>query len=289
MNKKGVEITFNWIFVIVAGSVLLLFFMYFSWKQIGLFNKIGVNEIVENINNEIDSFSIGLSSSKLVQVPKDVVFSFRCGNVIYKDTKKDTLNLIYSKGNLQNSFILWTKAWMFPFKIDNFYYAANNNKRFFVIGNDNLLFDVPDKFKKFNNLNQEINPDDVIVDFTNSNIFNNHKDNRVLVVDKSKGLITFYPERKREEFYGDGMLLGAMFTDYEDYVCLKNKALDRLNIITELYKKKTDLLKLNSKCSLQYTQVQKTLDLFKREPLKYKSLLIDQNDQIKKNGCANVF
>ncbi len=288
MNKKGVEITFNWIFVAVAGSILLLFFIYFSWKQIDLFNEIGVNEIVDNINNQIDSLSVGLSSNKVVKLPNDVVFEFKCGNVFYKGLKKDTKNLIYARGNFSNEFNLWTKAWVFPFKIDNIYYAENVEKRFFILGSDSFFFDMPDKFRKFNSLNQ-VNKNDVIIDFTNSNYFNTYKENRVLVVDAGKNLVTFYPEKKQEEFYDESMLFGALFTDYEGYKCLKNKTLQRLELMSDIYKKKASLLKANSRCNTQYSELEKTFNFFKNDPLKYKGVLNQQNEQIKRDGCVNVF
>ena len=288
MDKKGVEITFNWIFVIISGSILLFFFMYFAFNQIDLFNKIGINEVTANINDEIDAFSIGISSSKTVEMPKNVVFNFKCGEVIYKDSRKDTLNLIYGKDDFRSKFNLWTKAWIFPFKIDNLYYASNSDKKFFVIGDDNFLFDIPDKFKKSNKL-EDVKKEDIIVEFTNTNIFSKYNENKVLAINRDAGLITFYPEKQKEEFYGDAMILGSMFTDFDDYKCLKEKSLVRLGLIADLYKEKIEFLKLNSKCGFQYNQIDRSLDLFKKEPLKYYKVLEDQNNQLKRDGCIGVF
>ena len=289
MDKKGVEITFNWIFVIIAGSVLLMFFIYFAWQQIGLFNEIGIKEITNNINNEIDAFSIGISSNKIVELPKDISFSFKCGEVVYKTESKDTLHLVYSNGKLKDKFNLWTNAWIFPFKIDNLYYASELNKRFIILGDDGFAFNLPEKFQKLNSLNQDVRKDDVIVDFTKGNYNFRFKDNKVLAVDKEKSLVTFYPENKKEEFYSEAMIYGAMFSDYEEYTCLKKKALERLGIMSELYKKKANLLKLNSKCNFLYGEMDKTLDLFKKEPLRYKKIIEEQNDNIKRGGCISVF
>ncbi len=283
------EITFNWIFVIIAGSVLLMFFLFFAWKQIGLFNKLGINEVVSSLNNEIDSFSIGISLNKAVELPKGVDISFRCGEVLFKGAKKDTLHLVYADGIFREKFNLWTNAWIFPFKIDNLYYATNLDKKIFVIGNENFFFNIPDKFPKSNSLNQEIKKNDVLVDFTNSNLQTRFRENKAIAIDESRNIITFYPENKKEEFYGEEMIYGAIFSDYEEYGCLKKKALDRLGIISELYKKKAGLLKLNSKCNFLYNEIEKTLDLFRKEPLKFKSVLIEQNDNLKRSGCASVF
>ena len=289
MDKKGIEITFNWIFVIIAGSVLLMFFLFFAWKQIGLFNKLGINEVVSTLNNEIDSFSIGISLNKVVELPKGVDIEFKCGEVLFKGARKDTLHLIYADGNFREKFNLWTNAWIFPFKIDNLYYATNLNNKFYIIGNENFFFNIPDKFPKSNSLNQEIKKDDIIIDFGNSNLQARFRENKVLVIDNSRNMITFYPENKKEEFYGEEMIYGAMFSSYEEYSCLKKKALERLEIISNLYKKKAGLLKLNSKCNFLYNEMEKTLDLFKREPLKYKEVMKEQNDNIRRSGCTSVF
>ena len=289
MNKKGVEISFSWMFGIIVGVILLIFFVYFAFKQVGLFNKIGINEVVESINNEINAFSTSGSSNKIVELPSDVVFSFRCGDVIYKNAKKDTNNLIYGDNVFRNRFNLWTKSWVFPFRIGNFYYASNLENRYFILGNENFFFNIPSKFKKFNSINEELKKDDIIIDFTNSNIYSKYRENRVLVVDKDNGIITFYPENKRDEFFGEEMLYGGLFSNYNEYNCLKNKALRKLGLITELYKKKADLLKINSKCSFQYNELQKSLDLFKKDPKNYKDAIIEQNEQIKRNSCIGAF
>ena len=85
------------------------------------------------------------------------------------------------------------------------------------------------------------------------------------------------------------MLIGAMFTNYEDYKCLKIKALNKLSLISDLYKKKAELLKINSKCSFQYNELQRSLDLFKKDPLRYEKVINEQNNQIKRDGCVNLF
>ena len=289
MDKRGIEITFSWIFITLAGSIILLFFIYFAWKQVGLFNTIGVNEVVANINNEIDAFSIGVSSNKVVKLPGDVSFTLKCGEVFYKNSKKDTQNLIYGKGEFRDSFNLWTKEWVFPFKIDNFYFAGDLNKKIYVIGNENFLFNIPDNFKTYDNLNKKPQKEDIIIDFSNSNLQSSYKNNKVIVVDKDKSIFTIYPENQKEEFYSDGMLLGAIFSDFEDYKCLKKKASEKLGLISELYKKKSSLMKLNSKCLFLYNQIEKTLGLFEKEPLKYKNNLVEQNNQLKRDGCPNLF
>ena len=289
MDKKGVEITYNWIFVAIAGSILLMFLIYFAWQQVGLFNKIGVNEIVNSINNEINSFSIGVSSNKVIDLPNDVVFSFKCGDIFYKDARKDTTRLIYAEGSFSDKFNLWTDSWSFPFKIDNLYFVTDLDKRFFVVGNENFFFNIPDKIQKFNIVNQEIKKNDIIVDFSNSGFQTRFKNNKIINIDKESSLITFFPENKKDEFYSESMIYGAMFSNYEEYSCLKKRARERLSIMADLYKKKAELLKTNSKCGFLYSEMEKNLDLFKREPIKYKGMLIEQNNNIKREGCSGVF
>ena len=289
MNKKGVEITFNWIFVAVAGAILLMFFIYFAWKQIDLFNTLGINEVVLGIDNEINAFSTSGSSNKIVQIPSGVSFKFSCGEVVYETSKKDTLRLIYGDDILRDNYVLWTRSWNFPFFIDNLYYASKSEKNFYVIGNNNFLFNIPGKFKKFEQEPNEAGKSSVIVDFTNSGSEKRFPEDKVLVVDKTNNIVTFYPENKKEEFFSEEMLYGAMFTDFDDYRCLKEKSLERIKIIAELYKKKAELLKAGSKCSFNYDKLKEALELFKENPIMYKDVLIEQDETIKRNGCVGVF
>ncbi|MBI2672058.1 hypothetical protein HYX16_03940 [Candidatus Woesearchaeota archaeon] len=289
MDKKGVEITFNWIFVAVAGAILLMFFIYFAWKQIDLFNTLGINEVVLGVDNEINAFSVSGSSNKIVQIPSGVSFKFSCGEVLYKNAKKDTLRLIYGDNVLRDNYVLWTRSWNFPFFIDNLYYTSKDNKNFYVIGNNNFLFNIPGKFKKSEQAPNEAEKSSVIVDFTNSGFEKRFPETKVLAVDKANNIVTFYPENKKEEFYGEEMLYGAMFTNFDDYKCLKEKSLARISIIADLYKKKAELLKSGSKCSFNYDKLKEALDLFKENPIRYKDVLTEQDETIKRNGCPGVF
>ena len=100
-----------------------------------------------------------------------------------------------------------------------------------------------------------------------------------------------------ENFYlNEEMLKGAIFSA-KSYACLSNKLLERLNMISDIYLQKANMLRLKTydeQCDSLYTSFIKNLDELKTSKdkdklLTIKDLLEEQNRMLDRNGCVEIF
>jgi len=290
MNKKG--FTFNWIFVLIAGTLLLLFFVGFAYKHIGISTQLGNKQILFNLESDIQSYSKALQSDKILKIPQGLNVDFRCGGLHVEEEFKETDLLIFSPNQLQGDIYIWTQSWDYPFKITNMFYVASKETTFFVVDNAEIFQEIPQRFKKVflnqgNNLisSKLMDPKAVFVFGGDVVLPSNYK----------AKVVQIYPNLELKingqstQYYGDSLLYGAIFSkNYEDFVCLQNKALDDLERIIMIYKGKADLLKIRRECSLMYNELSRLLGEFVNNP-GYYDLIKNQNRNLEKSGCAPVY
>lgn len=153
MNKKGDGEQFNWIFVIVSGSIILGFFIMFTFKYIELQEKKQDVDTVRFFGGKVLSAASKLEvGSGGAAVDSNEQEGLRFGyttNLGYKCNGNESLVLI-NKGSTAwyklddeivfmnkemkvNALDLWILPWAFPFHITNFIYLADPKTTFYLV------------------------------------------------------------------------------------------------------------------------------------------------------------
>jgi len=139
-SKRGaLEVQFNWVFVMVAGALILVFFFGIVQKQREMSNA----KIADSLLTNIESISTGAAVATGTVQPVDLPnlgIGFEC---------TDECLCTYSIGDIRNEYkdkiifaptlikgnqmILWTLDWKVPFRATNFVYATTRNDKYFFI------------------------------------------------------------------------------------------------------------------------------------------------------------
>ncbi len=251
MNKKkrgAIEISFGWLFAIIAGAFILFLAIYFSTRLINT-QKAETSaetgtEIGILLNPLETSFESGQTTS--ITIPAETRINNRCENfsgfgrqVIQLDQKsfskwtKTNIDIgfenkyIFSNDEIEGrKFYIFSKPFSFPFKVADLIYmtSANDiycfidapyeiNEELFNLNQSNMLIEnCPEGSIKicFNNMDCEIN-----VDYVN---------NRV--------------EKNREYMYFAGditLMYAAIFSNSEIYECELKRLMERTKEISLLY------------------------------------------------------
>ena len=64
-HKKGIELTFNWIFAIIAGGMIFLFLGYFAAQNTDLFGKMTSVRVSEELNIAFSGLKTGVVDTKI--------------------------------------------------------------------------------------------------------------------------------------------------------------------------------------------------------------------------------
>ena len=274
MKKRGqFEIQFNWIFVLAAGALILLFASVFVFKQ----KDISERTVDQSVSNSLKAIIAGAEVStdtlNFIELPK-VEIEFECGKYrVGSASRNFQIMSVFAPSKIESTRLMtWTLDWNIPYRVTNFLYLTSPNVRHILVGSDSLAYKINKSMPK--ELNKEwIKPSDIgsVKDKNDAKVrfvfINTVVDNDVLqefskmrIGDvtalkveggEDKGTVEFF-EKKGSDFESKGTsyylrmpsLIGAVFTEYfEMYNCVMESAFKKLNIVTQIYKKKTERMK----------------------------------------------
>ena len=305
--KKGQSIQFNWIFVIVAGTILLLFFTLFAFRYTTLQNKKINAETARALDRSISSIKTTEAYTNL-DLGKVNEIEFNCNEfIINKDYRQKTNNIIFSSNIKSNRIGLWSKSFEYPFKIDNIVFLSSiENKIYLIYDNFNEQFvteiynEIPSLFNvKIVNDYDNIR-DSVIVFFVDPSGKLDElksKNNKVVYIDGADvGSVKFYEDSIKESSYlSREMMYGAIFTsNFKLYDCSFKSLLNKMNDVNKIYENKAKNMKECSYLGIVQNlnvndEVKNCLNNNCLDLINNKEILDLQNQELYEQGCKVVF
>ena len=271
--KAQIEVQFNWILVLAAGTLIFLFFFgVVKWVK----DRAEQNSAV-TVSAYLDALLTGSSVARSTvtrfQLPSQTVHficdSYRVGE---SDASKRIRNkIVFAPTRIEKgSFVAWSEPWAVPFRVTNFLLLGSPDIRYVFIGdeNDPLFKELRAAFPP--ELEPEFNPSPfvstntykvrVIVvndvpslavapfrslaseDFTALSLSGTELDGSVTLTFYQKSHPSTAPQLlggQSVTAYGKAAALGAIFTDtIEDYQCGIDKALVRMRNVAAIYEQR---------------------------------------------------
>jgi len=140
-SKKGqLEIGFNWIYVLIAGTVILMFFVGIVIRQA----TVSEEKLSGTVLREIEGIFTGASLSQETVYPIDlprVNLEFTCDELTgYSDysikggTRAETSwQPIFAPEELETQRLLtWTLGWDFPFPVINYLFISSPDVKYYI-------------------------------------------------------------------------------------------------------------------------------------------------------------
>ncbi len=140
MKKKGmIGEQVNWIYVLIAGSLILAFFATMAIRQKGEADR---NQARESLKAIDELMFQPPRSSQLVHFP-NIELSVSCDETgitslkIGKEQPIKPIEPVFAPTSINsNEIIAMTNEWNIPFKASNFVYLTANDTRYIIIYND---------------------------------------------------------------------------------------------------------------------------------------------------------
>ncbi len=269
-TKKGIAMSFNWIFAIVAGVVILFIAIYATVKIVGVGEYQIYTETAAKLDILLDPIRPGLASGKSEQInfKKETRTYYTCNDIgtFGKQTiafSEKTFNDWSEKGGEINSIkyifaeemiegkslYLFSMPFEMPFKVDDL---------IFISGKNYCFYQAPNEIKKdIQNLNLANiyftdNPDDE--NCTGTKVcFNSECEISVYGLCEDYTCNSRYDYGKifkdNEVLYFDNNLLyAAIFSSPEIYECNIKRLMKKFSELADVYTKKIDIIELKG-CS----------------------------------------
>jgi len=157
MKKRGViEVGFSWIFILIAGAVILGLFAYIGYSQESFFSGL----IKANLLNDLNAIFIGATVSKntaaLFEIPNSRL-GFDCDSYgIDGITHPLQGHFVFGPEELEtDELITWSKPWGLGFRVTNFLYISSPYVKYYVVYKSSesslaneIYNDLPSQLKK---------------------------------------------------------------------------------------------------------------------------------------------
>lgn len=326
MQKRGQGEQFTWIFVLIAGAIILAFFTVFTFQYIQLQEKrqnlraaqtLGENiRLLESTEQALDADAFPLGGIFQFQYACAEGHSFLTINNDYTQDLSDHI-LFMPKTITTTAFRAWIAAWTSPYYIAHvLYFEHPDTHHYFIVDSIGQSFvsqlNLPRIFSVTTLQRSSFSPPSDQTLHTRVTFFTQTPPTAteraaiaqtipratVIHIQPMKEEVTFYDQQGNPVFHqtvpGKELLLGALFSDDPDqYTCLLNRSLTAFDRTTRIYTEKAKLLpQLSQNPDCNYQLLQQSLLTYRQQPSHRSSLrplLEDQNRDLSGKGCQVVF
>ncbi len=148
-KRAQLEVTFNWVYVLIAGAVILLFFAGIVVKQKAA-SEDNLSRMALNIMDKIFAGARAAEKTKdFVDISglADYTFYFDCANEVstyglkgHSNPKEDEVHAIFAPLELQGTrMILWSLPYRMPYKVMDFLFITTDKTKYFLVGQDKFV------------------------------------------------------------------------------------------------------------------------------------------------------
>ena len=221
MNKRGQGIQFNWIFILIAGALLLGSLLVFGVKYVALQGSRGNAELGRSLD-QVFYNTKSTTQFKDFSISSSFDINFECNETIINSEYRQPNDYVLFGSDSEdvNELIIWSREFKAPFLIDNIVYVFDPEKKIYI--DDSRL-------------KGELETIGVDV------VSNPNEADIVVYVDSSVvGKITV--NNQVFDYYDEALIYGAIVSDFETYNCVKDKLEKKWKNLLEIYYLKTQNL-----------------------------------------------
>lgn len=258
---------FNWIFVLIAGAAILIFFASIIIKQKSITQSSTNIEMIKQMENVIAGASISTDIIVPLEIPNFEI-KISCNKVSVGVSSSQYQNLIlFAPSSIKgNRIVTQTQAFKEPYRSTNLLFITSTQVRHILIGNDNLAKEInrtlpleldkeihdaydASKIKNFNNYKIRFISFNTNIPPSIPNLLSKMADEDVTALkvsgDSEKGTIDFYAKKGSlfelagsTSYIGKPSLIGAVYTDsIELYRCNMKNVFSRHFLVTKIHNK----------------------------------------------------
>lgn len=209
-KKAVIEISFSWIFILVAGTVILGLFIYIGFNQGNFFKTLMNAEMLKDLNAIFVAAQVSKNTAAIFTIPKTDL-SFSCNSYgIDGVTHSFAGQFVFAPSKLNtDKLISWSKPWSLGFRVTNFLFLTSPYIKYYIgydPGDSDMAIlaqDIYDDFPK--HVTKELLPLDESVTISNQN----YEKIVVLLLNKNENYVVkdiIYDKNKFKNYKNDEII-----------------------------------------------------------------------------------
>jgi hypothetical protein len=283
MEKKGQGVQFNWIFVIVAGGLILLFFMFFTARYFELHNLRVGSETARGLDQVFLSAKSTPQYKTFNLEGNNFDLNFECGFFVIDGNYRQEIDYVLFGTDVSDTdeLLIWSREFNKPFKVDNVVYVLDTRKKIYVEGNLEFLQGLPDDLNIASNANDADSL--VFFDYCPSGYDGKKK---VCVVNNQ---ISF--DGETYNYYDDYLVYAALVSDQNNFECAVERLEKKWSNLFKIYSRKIEFM---SGCNSLFSNLKSELDdasnyVLSGNGINNEDSLINLNRNLVNADCGVVF
>jgi len=139
--KGQVEAQFNWIFVLIAGAVILMVAFAFITKQRSAKKLENADKMLKIIDEITTGAGLSEGTAEILDLPNMEV-GLKCTeectctvDVAPAPSSEFRSKIIFGPKKLNRRIMLWAQAWNKPFRVSNFVYVTSPTTKYYIVRN----------------------------------------------------------------------------------------------------------------------------------------------------------
>lgn len=174
-SRKGIiEVSFSWIFILLAGTVILGLFVYIGFNQGNFFKTLINADMLKDLNAIFVAAQVSKNTAAIFSIPSTDL-SFSCNSYGIEGVSHSLSGqFVFAPDRLDTDKIIsWSKPWSLGFRITNFLYLTSPYIKYYIgyrpsnSKSAELAHEIYDDFPK--HLTKELLPLDASVTIENQN------------------------------------------------------------------------------------------------------------------------
>lgn len=319
--NKGEGIVYNWIFILIAGAIILIIFTIFIIDFKNLTERKQNTELAIKLEENLEALSTSKAVLDVNPEGIDVLEArFTCNEFTLFNSNPINYRgkFIFAPSDLKDdSFIMWLEQFNFPYTMTNLIYIVPKNIKYYIIYDEsskefvkNLLAVIPKKF----NTDQPIINIELITNIDDNKINQDIKllnlreikflafkpvslpafpikTDILMAEPKEYGIIKY--DNQDSYYFSLNLLLAGLISD--NYDCILDNLVNKIEILNDIHKEKSRRLWIKTqtfKPECNYNLIYQSFPgdyndynaLYERQ-----KLLADQNKKLFELGCEDVF
>ena len=161
-KKAQIQVTFSWVYILIAGAVILLFFIGLVVKQKAVSEENLATDVVRVMESILTGAGVSEKTKNFVDISglADYTLFFGCdeGSSSFgiKDRGKPSQNNIdpiFAPSEIKDTqLVLWSLPYNLPFKVIDFTFVTSPKTKYYFLGNNHFIDEFINSTQGFSNI-----------------------------------------------------------------------------------------------------------------------------------------
>lgn len=145
-KRAQMEMTFNWVYILIAGTVILLFFVGLVARQKAVSEERLSGEVVEVMGSILAGAGVSEKTKNFIDASglADYTLYFQCADGVSEFGIKDrpartqnSIDSVFAPHEIRSSRIVtWSLPYAMPFKVMDLLFIIPSTVKYYIMGND---------------------------------------------------------------------------------------------------------------------------------------------------------